>query len=138
MSHTVAKVMTANPVMLSKSSSIAEAARQMRDLGVGDILVMDGEEMCGIVTDRDIVVRAVAQGLPSAANLGDICSHDLATLEATDTIDDAIALMREFHVRRLPVLENNEPIGIVSLGDLALERDPHSVLGEVSSAPPNI
>ena len=137
MAQTVTEVMTSNPLTMSQDASIAEAARMMRDRGVGDILVTDGESICGIVTDRDIVVRAIASGSGTNTRLGDVCSHDLATLRATDTIDDAISLMRQHHIRRLPVVEGSQLLGVVSLGDLALERDPNSVLGEVSSAPPN-
>ncbi len=137
MQQSVTRVMSSQLVMLPISATITDAAREMRDRGVGDILILDGEMVCGIVTDRDIVVRSVAEGMDSSTPLSDICSHDLATLSTTDTVDDAIRLMREKHVRRLPVVENNRPLGIVSLGDLAFERDPHSVLADVSSAPAN-
>lgn len=131
-------VMATDPVTCQATDTVAQAAKQMRDRNVGDVLVMDGQDICGIVTDRDIVVRAIAQGKHAEQTpLGDICSHDLQTLATTSTVDEAIDLMRRNAVRRLPVMEGKTPVGIVSLGDLAQERDPQSVLGQVSAAPSN-
>jgi len=102
------------------------------------VVVVDNGKVCGIVTDRDIVVRAVAQGHdPATTKLRDIGSHDLTTLAPTDTVEHAVQIMREKAIRRLPVVENGKPVGIVSLGDLALERDPDSALGNISAAPAN-
>jgi CBS domain-containing protein len=91
------------------------------------------------VTDRDITVRLVAQGRdPNTTQLADICSSELTTLSPDDDIERAIRVMSEKAIRRVPVVDSrNEAVGIVSLGDLALERDPRSVLGRISSAPPN-
>lgn len=131
-------VMTPSPIALPSSSTAAEAARAMRDADIGDVIVTENGQVCSIVTDRDIVVRVVAEGRqPGQTSLGDICSRDLTTLSPTSTVRDALHLMSEKAVRRLPVVENGRPVGIVSLGDLAVEREPGSVLGEISSAPPN-
>ncbi len=138
MNQRITEVMSTNPMALQKRATLTEAARAMRDHDVGDVLVMDGKTICGVMTDRDIVVRAVAEGRsPDECTLGELCTHDLVTLSTTDTVDDAIAVMREHAVRRLPVLHDDELVGVVSLGDLALERDPGSVLGTVSGAAPN-
>jgi CBS domain-containing protein len=138
MAQSIREVMTANPVSLMAASSVAEAARAMRDAHIGDVIVLDNGRICGIVTDRDIVVRAVAEGRdPSTTKLASICSEELTTLSPTDNVEDAIYLMREKAIRRLPVVEGGKPVGIVSIGDLALERDPHSALGHISAAPPN-
>jgi CBS domain-containing protein len=138
MAEKITEVMSRNPTALQADDTVAQAARTMRDNNVGDVLVLENDSICGVVTDRDIVVRAIAEGRsPDDVTLGEICSRDLATLATTDTVDDAIRIMRENAIRRLPVLDGNTPVGIVSLGDLALERDPASVLGAVSAAPPN-
>jgi CBS domain-containing protein len=138
MAQSIRDVMTANPISLPAASSVADAARAMRDTNIGDIIVLDDSRICGIVTDRDIVVRAVAEGRDIATTrLGDICSQELATLSPSDSVEDAVHFMREKAIRRLPVVEGDKPVGIVSLGDLAVERDPHSALGHISAAPPN-
>ena len=132
-------VMTPNPVALPGSASVHEAARTMRDQDIGDVIVVENHQVCGIVTDRDIVVRTVAEARdPAATTLADICSHALTTVAPTDSVEQAVQLMREKAIRRLPVVEDGRPVGIVSLGDLAMERDPDSALGEISAAPPNV
>lgn len=94
--------------------------------------------MCGIVTDRDIVIRALAVGKdPSETLLGEICSRDLQTVSAEDSVGDVVRLMSEKAIRRVPVVEEGRPVGIVSLGDLAATQDPDSALADISSAPPN-
>jgi CBS domain-containing protein len=131
-------VMTPNPVSLQGTASVREAARAMRDQDIGDVIVIENNQICGIVTDRDIVVRTVAEARdPAATTLADICSHALTTVSPDDSIEQAVRLMREKAIRRLPVVEGGRAVGIVSLGDLAIERDPESALGEISAAPPN-
>jgi CBS domain-containing protein len=111
----------------------------MRDAGIGDVIVTENNQVCGIVTDRDIVIRTVAEAQdPAATTLADICSHALTTVAPTDSIEYAVQLMREKAIRRLPVVEGGQAVGIVSLGDLAVERDPGSALGEISAASPNV
>jgi CBS domain-containing protein len=110
----------------------------MRDSNIGTVVVVDNGKVGGIVTDRDIVVRAVAQGRdPATTKLRDISSHDLTMLSPMDTVEHAVQIMRQKAIRRLPVVENGKPVGIVSLGDLAVERDPDSALGNISAAPAN-
>ena len=131
-------VMTPNPVSLPGTASVREAARAMRDQDIGDVIVVENSKVCGIVTDRDIVVRSVAEARdPAATTLADICSHALTTVAPTDSVEHAVQLMRQKAIRRLPVVEEGKAVGIVSLGDLAVERDPDSALGEISAAPPN-
>jgi CBS domain-containing protein len=73
---------------------------------------------------------------PAATTLADICSHSLLTVTPTDSVEEAVRLMRTHAIRRLPVVEGGQAVGLVSLGDLAVEREPHSALGEISAAPP--
>jgi CBS domain-containing protein len=138
MAQSIRSVMNTNPLTMPATSSVAEAARAMRDGNIGDIIVLEGGRTCGILTDRDIVVRAVAEGRDlSITKLADICSQDLTTMSPTDSIEDAVRLMRDKAIRRLPVVEGDKPVGIVSIGDLAVSQDPRSALGQISAAPPN-
>jgi CBS domain-containing protein len=134
----ISQVMTHDPITMPATASTLEAARAMRDSDIGTVVVLDNDKVCGIVTDRDIVVRAVAQARDlSTTKLRDICSHELTTLEPTDTVEHAVQVMRAKAIRRIPVVQNGKPVGIVSLGDLAVERDPGSTLGNISAAPAN-
>ena len=138
MAQKVQQVMTRAPVALLATSTLTEAARAMRDSDIGDVIVMDNDAVCGIVTDRDITIRAVAEERnPAEVKLADICSRDLTTLAPTDSVDEAIRLMREKALRRLPVVDGGTAVGIVTLGDLAVERDSDSALADISAAPPN-
>jgi CBS domain-containing protein len=134
----VREVMTENPVVLPKDASIVEAARLMRDHGIGDVIVVDGERAEGIVTDRDIVIRAVAEGTaPGEVRMQDVLSGELAAVTPDDPVERAIALMREKAIRRVPVVESGRPVGVVSIGDLAVQRDEDSALADISEEPPN-
>ena len=138
MAQSVRDVMTANPIAMPATASVVDAARAMRDSNIGNVIVLDNGQICGIVTDRDITVRGVAEGRDiSQLKLADVCSREVTTLSPTDSVDDAVRLMREKAIRRVPVVEGGKPVGIVSLGDLALEKDPDSALGDISGAPPN-
>ena len=138
MAQQIRDLMTPNPVALPGTASVHEAARAMRDADIGDVIVIENNQVCGIVTDRDIVVRTLAEARdPATTTLADICSHALLTVSPTDSVEEAVRLMRTHAIRRLPVVEGGQPVGIVSLGDLAVERDPGSALGDISSTPPN-
>ena len=138
MAQYVREIMTQNPVTVQMRDTITAAARTMRDANIGDVVVLENGQVRGILTDRDIVVRALAEGRdPAQTAVGDICSRELTTLSPNDAIGNAVAVMRDKAIRRLPVVEEGRPVGIVSLGDLAVERDPESALGGISAAPPN-
>ena len=131
-------VMTPNPTICRSDATITDAARLMRDQDIGDVLVQDDGGSLGIVTDRDIVTRAVADGRdPSAVTLGEICTADVTTVSVDTPVDQVIQLMSDKAVRRIPVCDGDTPVGIVAVGDLAVERDPSSLLGDISAAPPN-
>jgi CBS domain-containing protein len=138
MAESIRQIMTSELVALPVTATVGEAARAMREDDIGDVIVLDGGRVVGIVTDRDIVVRGIAEGRdPKQTRLADICSRDLTTISPSADVKDAVALMRGKALRRLPVVENDRPVGIVSLGDLAIEQDRRSALGEISAAPPN-
>lgn len=138
MAQAVREVMTRNPVTLQANETLTEAARKMRDSDVGDVLVMDGGKLKGIVTDRDITIRAVANGKdPNRSTLAEVCSPQLVTIPADRPVEEAVKLMRQKSVRRLPVVEGDKPVGVVSIGDLAVGRDSKSALADISAAEPN-
>jgi CBS domain-containing protein len=135
----VQEAMTKNPATLSRSATVAEAAQCMAERDIGTVLVEDVSGLVGLVTDRDIVLRAVARGRdPEGTPLTEICSEPLMTVGPDDDVDRVVEIMREKAVRRVPVVNaKKQAIGILSLGDLARDRDPRSALGQISSAPPN-
>src|SRR5262249_33925700 len=134
----VRDVMTKNPISLESDESVSAAARRMREADVGDVLVTRDGDLCGIVTDRDIVVRCVASSSdPDTTAIGRICSEATTTLTPDDDADHAVALMKQHAIRRLPVVDGGRLVGIVTLGDLAVERDRSSALGQISAAPAN-
>ena len=139
MNEIIRDVMTPNPCAISPTASVLEAAQIMRGYDIGDVIVLEEERLFGILTDRDIVVRALAEGAdPETTPVGEICSRDLTTIEMTASVGQAVRLMREKAIRRLPVVDDEGFVmGIVSLGDVAVERDRRSALGDISAAPPN-
>jgi CBS domain-containing protein len=137
MGQQVKEIMTAQPVTLDRGATIAEAAKLMRDRGIGDVIVVDGEEAQGIVTDRDIVIRGIAEGAdPDTTRLGEVVSGDLTSVAPDDSVERAIELVRGKAIRRVAVLDGGKPVGIISIGDLAIERDPRSALADISEEPP--
>jgi CBS domain-containing protein len=138
MARTIEAIMTRDPRTVDASDSVLDAARIMRDDDIGDVVVLDGGAVTGIITDRDIVVRVVAEGRdPSSTPVSEACTTGIATIEPDASVDDALRLMREKDIRRLPVVEDGRPVGIVSLGDLAVEREPDSTLADISAAAPD-
>ena len=133
----VRDVMTSEPIVLQQDQSIAAAAQAMRDSAVGAILVVDGDKLCGLVTDRDIVVRALAESAPPEFPVGRVVSPDLIAVGADAEADDAARVMQANAVRRLPVMDNGRIVGIVSIGDLAVSRGEDSALADISAAEPN-
>ena len=138
MAQQVKELMTERPVTLATDASLADAAKLMRDRDIGDVIVVEGESAAGIVTDRDIVIRGIAEGAdPTTTQLGQVASKELNAVAPDDPVERAIALMREKAIRRVPVVEGGKPVGVLSIGDLAIERDERSVLADISEEPPN-
>ena len=136
MAQTIADVLTPDPVTIDASQTVREAAELMRSGDIGDVVVVEDGRPVGIVTDRDLVVRVLATGGSPDDPVRQACSADLVTTAPGDSLESASRLMREHNVRRLPVVEDGSLVGIVSIGDLAMERDPHSVLADISAAAP--
>ena len=138
MQDSVRDVMTPDPVTVDSTATAVEAARKMRDMDVGAVIVVDDGEIGGIVTDRDITVRAVAEGIdPKTVTVGDVCTPSPTTISPDTSVDEALEIMEAEAIRRLPVVEEDRPVGIVSLGDLSHDDDAGEALAEISDAPPN-
>lgn len=138
MDNKVRDVMTPDPVGVYYDQTIAETARVMRDSGVGAVLVVNGDSLSGVVTDRDLVVRGLADGAGPDSPVGPLCSAKLVGVEASANVTEAEQLMGEHAVRRLPVIDAGQIVGIVSMGDLAAtSSDGESPLAAVSKAQPN-
>jgi CBS domain-containing protein len=131
--HTkIRDVMTSDPRTVEPSATVQDAAKAMRDQDVGPIPIVEDGSLSGILTDRDIVVRVVAEGKdPSSTTVRDIASRDLVTIDPEQTLDEALRLMAKHQVRRLPVCEEDgRLVGIVAQADVALEGDDRTT-GEV-------
>lgn len=135
---TVNDVMTRNVRTMTPSDTVASAAKAMDEINVGVIPVCEGDKLVGVVTDRDIVVRAVAQGLDGNTPLSKVMSTDVRTARETDDLDTVLADMAASQIRRLPVLDGEERmVGIISIGDIAVkgqdEEDVGQSLADISS-----
>ncbi|XVQ12392.1 CBS domain-containing protein [Spirillospora sp. CA-255316] len=138
MATKVRDIMTGSPTSVSPELDLVTVARAMRDEDIGAVLVADSDTLYGLVTDRDLVIRGLAgAGDPRQTKVAGVCSDVTATVGPDDSLDTAADRMRERSVRRLPVIENGRPVGIVSLGDLAIEKDARSALADISAAKGN-
>ncbi|MEU4566081.1 CBS domain-containing protein [Micromonospora sp. NPDC023956] len=136
--YRVSDVMTRQVVYLSTETPLDEAARVMKEADIGDVVVTDGATLAGMLTDRDIVVRAVAERLdPATTTIGSIITREVVMIEQHCAASEAATLMRERGVRRILVCDvDRKLVGIVSLGDLAMQLDPNSALSEISEKAP--
>ena len=131
-------IMTRKVELTNPSTTIRDVARKMRQDCIGALPVGENDRLIGMVTDRDIVVRAVAEGKDlDTCKVGDIRSGHLVKLTPDAAVDEAVRLMRENAIRRIPVVKDDVPVGIVSIGDIAAHKDPRSALGQISKAAPN-
>ena len=133
----VADVMTPAPTDVDATDTIEAAARAMASEDVGALIVRSESRIVGILTDRDIVVRGLAEGRGLDAMVGEVASDQLVTVGPGDPVATAVEVMRDAAVRRVPVMDGDTAVGIVSIGDLAVERDPSSALADISEEPPN-
>ncbi|MFC8923079.1 CBS domain-containing protein [Cellulosimicrobium sp. NPDC057127] len=135
--RTVSDYMTPAPTVIEQDETLRSAAQTMAQQDVGALIVAAHGEITGIVTDRDIVVRGLAEGLDGDAHVREVTSGRLATLGPDDPVAQAVQIMRDAAVRRVPVMDGSVVVGIVSIGDLAVALDSDSALADVSEAPPN-
>ena len=139
MARTINEVMTADPRTVEPGASLVDVAKHMRDGDVGAVVVVREGSPVGIITDRDIVVRAVADGRdPSSVTVSDVIGTDaLVTIDLNEQATQAAQLMREHDIRRIVVVQGGRAVGIVSIGDLAVELDTDSALADISASSPN-
>ena len=126
----IREVMTPNPRCAAPGDTIQSAARLMRDEDTGAIPVVENGKLLGMVTDRDIVLRAVAEGLPVSGTVNEILTKNIVCATPDMSTRDASEIMSEHQVRRLPVVENGLVCGIVSLGDIAVKEGKDSRTGQ--------
>jgi CBS domain-containing protein len=120
MAKSVRDAMTGNPRSIGQSASVVEAARLMREEHTGSLPITDQEQLVGIITDRDITTRVVAEAAdPQRTSVGDVYSRDLISVEPDEDLEEALQLMARHQVRRLPVVENGMLVGIVAQADIA-------------------
>jgi CBS domain-containing protein len=120
----VRETMTADVRTVRPTASLAEAARAMREEDVGALPIAEGGELVGVVTDRDIVVRALSEDVdPHALYVSDVASRELVTVEPEQDLEDALALMARHQVRRVPVVENRHLVGMLAQADAAIVGD---------------
>ena len=136
MAKSVRDAMTENPRSIGASASVVEAARLMRDEHIGSLPITDDEELVGMITDRDITTRVVAEAAdPKMTSVGDVVSRDLISVEPDEDLEEAVQLMASHQVRRLPVVENGRLVGIVAQADGALTlRENEQRTGELVEA----
>ena len=125
MGKSIRDAMTSNPKSVETSSPIIEAARLMKSEDVGSIPVTEGDRLVGIVTDRDVAIRVVAEGKDvQSVTVGEIASRDLVTVDPQQDLDEALRLMAQHQVRRLPVVEEDgRLVGILAQADVAQQGD---------------
>jgi CBS domain-containing protein len=139
MTQQIKDVMTKQIHSVRRDATLRAVARVMKEHKIGAVLVTQADgSLLGLVTDRDLVVRGMASDRDvDKTSVAEICSTPPVKLDLTAMVDDAVRLMRERSVRRIPVVADGKPVGIISIGDLARARDPGSLLAQISAAPPN-
>ena len=121
MSKSVRDAMTEDPRSIGASASVVEAARMMREQDIGSLPITDGDTLVGVITDRDITTRVVAEAADLATtSVGDVYSQNLISVQPDKELEEALQLMARHQVRRLPVVENGRLVGIVAQADIAL------------------
>jgi CBS domain-containing protein len=139
MTRKMRDVMSPAPVWMAAGESVSAAARAMKEHNTGTVLVLSDGQLSGLVTDRDIMIRVLAENYdPLTTRVGDICSGDLATLGPDDEVEQAIQLVRERAVRRIPVLADGAAVGMVYVGDLAPEGEERVTGSGPLAAPPGM
>jgi CBS domain-containing protein len=127
--QTVRDVMTTNIEYCTPLDNVYEVAVKMRDLNVGAIPIVDSGQLIGMITDRDLVVRGIAEKRSGSNQVTNVMSEKLITISPDASLEEASRMMAEHQIRRLPVVENGRLVGIVSLGDLAINKMSDQIAG---------
>jgi CBS domain-containing protein len=122
MSMNVAEVMTTNVDSCSPESTCKEVAMKMKELDVGAVPICDNEKLVGIVTDRDLVIKGFVNDLTSDSAISELVTDNVVKGSKEMSVEDAVRLMSQHQIRRLPIVEDDKLVGIVSLGDLAVNN----------------
>ncbi|MES2707893.1 MAG: CBS domain-containing protein [Verrucomicrobiota bacterium] len=132
----VNEIMTADVVVISPESSIQDAARRLKSLEVGSLPVCNGERLVGMITDRDIAIRAVAEGWDAAGTAVAKCmTPEVRWCYEDEPLEEAGRIMRENQIRRLPIISREKRlVGILSIGDIAIKTDETRKVGETVQA----
>lgn len=142
-SRQVRDVMTPNPECVSERDSISDVARIMKEQDTGVVPVVDGKKIIGLITDRDIVIRGIAEGRDlSSVKVNELMTKSVRSVSEDTPVNDVLNLMGNSEIRRVPVVNgNNELVGIISLGDIATNSNQDDRVGKavenISEAPPN-
>jgi CBS domain-containing protein len=142
-SRHIRDVMTPNPECVTEKDSIRDVARIMKDADTGVVPVVDGKKIIGLITDRDIVVRGLAEGKNlENVRVNELMTKSIRSVREDSSVDEALELMGSAEIRRVPVVnQNDELVGIVSLGDIASQANRDGKVGQtvenISEAPPN-
>jgi CBS domain-containing protein len=121
MANSVRDAMTEDPRSIGAAATVVEAARLMREQDIGSLPITEDEQLVGMITDRDITTRVVAEAAdPTTTTVGDVYSRDLISVEPDQDLEEAVELMARHQVRRLPVVEDGRLVGIVAQADIAL------------------
>jgi CBS domain-containing protein len=140
MADSVRDAMTENPSSIDSAASVVDAARLMREQQVGSLPITDGDNLVGMITDRDITTSVVAEAAdPQSTSVGNVCSREPISVEPDKDLDEAVQLMASNQVRRLPVVEDGKLVGIVAQADVALKENEQKTgeLVEAISEPSN-
>jgi CBS domain-containing protein len=136
MAKSVRDAMTEDPRSIGASASVVDAARLMREGHIGSLPVTEGERLVGMITDRDITTRVVAESAaPETTSVGEVYSRDLISVEPDHDLEEALELMARHQVRRLPVVENGRLVGVVAQADIALKDNERTgeLVGAISA-----
>jgi CBS domain-containing protein len=125
MANTIREAMTSNPCTIDTNQSIAYAAKMMRDEDVGVAPIVEGDKLVGVLTDRDIAIRVVAEARdPETTTVAEVASKELVTVDPQQSLDEAMRLMAKHQVRRIPVVEEDgRLVGVLAQADVAREGD---------------
>ncbi|MCL5280626.1 MAG: CBS domain-containing protein [Planctomycetes bacterium] len=129
----VSEIMTTDFEMIDSTYSLTEAAEKMKSLNVGFLPVREGTRLIGLLTDRDIVIRGLSEGLdPGSTQVKDILSSEVVYCYDDDSVEDAARLMEDNQIRRLVIVNHDQtPVGILSIGDIAVKSGQEELAGEI-------
>lgn len=130
---TLKELMTKECVTVTMQDNVYEIAVKMKQNDIGFIPVVEGQKLIGVVTDRDLVVRGYAERRSGSAEVEQVISKDVITATPDTTIDEAAKVMSNNKIRRLPVVENGNLVGVIAIGDLAVRHDSENEAGEALS-----